>query len=64
MDRLYAFALEVDVAELLVRCACGLEIRGAEDDVVAKTQEHGRQAHNMDVSRKDVLAMATPVSEE
>jgi predicted small metal-binding protein len=51
------------VAELIVKCACGLEIQGEEDDVVAKVQEHGREAHNMEVSREDVLAMATPVSD-
>jgi predicted small metal-binding protein len=54
----------VDVAELLVTCACGLEIRGQEDEVVVKVQQHGREAHNMEVTREEVLAMATNVSEE
>jgi predicted small metal-binding protein len=48
------------MAELVVTCECGFEVRGEEDDVVAKTQEHGRQAHNMDVTREQVLAMAKP----
>ena len=46
--------------ELVVVCECGFEIRGAEDDVVVRTQEHGRSAHNMDVTREQVLAMARP----
>jgi predicted small metal-binding protein len=44
----------------MVTCECGFEIRGSEDEVVAQTQEHGRTAHNMDVTREQVLAMAKP----
>ena len=29
--------------------------------VVAETQKHGRDVHNMDVTREQVLAMAKPV---
>jgi predicted small metal-binding protein len=50
----------MDVVELIVTCECGFEIRGDEDQVVAKTQEHGRAVHNMDVTREQVLAMAKP----
>jgi predicted small metal-binding protein len=50
------------MADLIVTCECGFEARGSEDVVVAKTQEHGRQAHNMDVTREQVLAMAKPAS--
>ena len=46
--------------QLVVTCECGLEIRGETDDVVARTQEHGRTVHNMDVTREQVLAMAKP----
>ena len=52
------------MAELLVTCACGLEIRGEENEVVEKVQQHGRDAHNMEVTREEVLAMATNFSEE
>jgi len=45
--------------EIVVTCACGFTARGGEDDVVAETQEHGRQVHNMDVSRQQVLEMAS-----
>ena len=46
--------------EIVVTCECGLEVRGEEDDVVTRVQEHGREAHNMDVTREQVLAMARP----
>lgn len=48
------------MADLIVTCECGFEARGSEDEVVAITQEHGRTAHNMDVTREQVLAMANP----
>lgn len=48
------------MAELVVVCECGFEIRGDEDHVVAETQKHGRDAHNMEVTREQVLAMAKP----
>ena len=43
-----------------VRCACGWETSGDEDTVVAATQDHGRELHNMDASREQVVAMAIP----
>ena len=46
------------MAEIVVTCECGLEVRGEEDEVVAKVQQHGRDAHNMEVTREQVLAMA------
>ena len=45
---------------ITVRCACGWESSGAEDEVVAATIDHGRRLHNMEASRDDVLAMAVP----
>lgn len=50
------------MAELVVTCECGFVVRGEEDDVVANTQEHGRQVHNMHVTREQVLAMAKPAA--
>jgi predicted GNAT family acetyltransferase len=41
-----------------VRCACGWEITGPEDEVVAAVQEHGRRVHNMAATREEILAMA------
>lgn len=46
--------------ELLVRCDCGFETRGSEDTLVPAVQKHGRDAHNMQVTREQVLAMAQP----
>ena len=42
---------------LRVRCACGWETSGSEDDVINATTEHGERVHNMRPSRADVLAM-------
>lgn len=46
-----------------VRCACGWETKGDEDEVVAATQEHGRRLHNMEASREQVLALALPAED-
>jgi predicted small metal-binding protein len=46
------------MAQLIVTCECGFEVRGEADDVIAETQKHGRDVHNMDVTREQVLAMA------
>jgi predicted small metal-binding protein len=48
------------MAEIVVTCECGLEVRGSTDEVVVQVQEHGLKAHNMDVTREQVLAMARP----
>ncbi|TMC88051.1 MAG: DUF1059 domain-containing protein [Chloroflexi bacterium] len=47
--------------ELIVRCDCGFEARGSEDELIPVVQKHGREAHNMQVTRDQVLAMARPV---
>jgi hypothetical protein len=44
---------------LRVRCVCGWEVVGTEDEVVPATQEHGRRTHNMSATREEVLAMAS-----
>lgn len=48
------------MAELVVVCECGFEARGEEDELVAEVQKHGREAHNMEVTREQVLEMAKP----
>jgi predicted small metal-binding protein len=50
----------MDRSEIKVRCVCGWETRGPEDDVVVATQDHGRRVHNMEATREQVLAMAVP----
>jgi predicted small metal-binding protein len=49
-----------DEVTVRVRCVCGWETAGDDDEVVAATQEHGRRLHNMDATREQVLAMALP----
>lgn len=51
---------ESNSAALVVRCECGFEARGTADEVVPAMQEHGRDSHNMDATREQVLARARP----
>ena len=46
---------------LVVRCDCGFEARGTEDKLVPVVQRHGRDVHNMKVTREQALAMAHPL---
>jgi predicted small metal-binding protein len=43
-----------------VRCDCGWQAEGDDDELVAAVQEHGRTVHNMGVTREQALAMAEP----
>jgi predicted small metal-binding protein len=43
---------------LMVRCACGWEVRGSQEEVVTATSEHGERLHNMTATREQILAMA------
>ena len=45
---------------ITVRCVCGWETSGPEDEVVAATVDHGQKTHNMTATREQVLAMAVP----
>lgn len=47
--------------ELVVKCDCGFEARGAEEELIPAVQKHGQEVHNMQVTREQVLAMAHPV---
>lgn len=47
--------------ELVVRCECGFEIRGTEDQIVPALQKHAGESHNMKVTRDQVLARAQPI---
>jgi predicted small metal-binding protein len=46
--------------QLVVRCDCGFEVQGHEEKLIPLVQKHGREAHNMEVTREQVLAMARP----
>ena len=54
----------MDDEPLTVRCACGWQTTGPEDEVVAATVEHGRRVHNMAATRDEVLAMAVGPGEQ
>lgn len=43
-----------------LRCACGWETTGTEDEVVVAATEHGERVHNMRPTRAEVLEMAVP----
>ena len=43
-----------------LRCACGWETSGTEEEVLAAATEHGERVHNMRPTRDEVLAMAVP----
>jgi predicted small metal-binding protein len=45
-------------------CDCGWSARGSDDELVAAAQQHGREAHNLVPTREQVLAAATPVTDE
>jgi predicted small metal-binding protein len=51
---------EAKATELVVRCDCGFEVRGDEEKLIPAVQKHGVEAHNMQVTREQVLAMARP----
>ena len=49
-----------EAPQLLVRCECGFEVSGPEETLIPAVQRHGLEAHNMAVSREQVLSMAQP----
>ena len=51
---------EAGRTQLVVRCDCGFEARGSEQELIPVVQKHGMDAHNMKVTREQVLAMARP----
>ena len=40
-----------------LRCACGWEAAGSEDELVVAATEHGERVHNMRPTRDEVMAM-------
>jgi predicted small metal-binding protein len=44
-------------------CACGWETVGSDDEVMLEAQRHGRELHNMEVSREQALAMAVELDD-
>jgi hypothetical protein len=45
----------------VIQCPCGTVIRAGDDDaLVARAQRHARDVHAMELTREQVLAMASP----
>jgi predicted small metal-binding protein len=45
----------------IINCDCGRVVRGdSDDELVAAAQQHAREAHGMELTREQVLALATP----
>jgi predicted small metal-binding protein len=47
----------MDSEPMRLRCACGWETTGTEEELIAAAEEHGRRVHNMQPTRDEVLAM-------
>ena len=49
------------MAKKAVKCPCGWSFSSEDDDVlVREVQKHGKDVHDMNASREEVLAMAQP----
>ena len=49
------------MAKKIVKCPCGWSYSAESDDeLVREVQKHGKEVHNQEASREDVLAMAQP----
>jgi predicted small metal-binding protein len=46
--------------QFVVRCECGFEARGTLTELYPVIQKHGRESHNMKVTRAGLTAMARP----
>ena len=45
----------------VINCDCGVVVRGdTDDELVTNAQKHAREAHNMDITREQALAIAEP----
>ena len=45
----------------VIKCPCGTVVRARdEDSLVAQAQTHARDSHAMELTREQVLAMASP----
>ncbi len=45
----------------VIKCPCGTVVRARdEESLVAQAQQHARDAHAMELTREQALAMASP----
>jgi predicted small metal-binding protein len=46
-----------------IKCDCGVVIRGdSDDELVRSAQAHAKEAHNMEITPEQALAMAQPTT--
>jgi predicted small metal-binding protein len=57
-------ALESAAMIKRIVCDCGWTAQGTEDELVTAAQAHGREAHDLVPTREQVLAVATPVTDD
>jgi len=50
-------------AQWQVTCQCGWRVRGVKEVVVRAVQEHGRSAHNVELTEAQVMEQAVPAEE-
>ncbi|TAK23097.1 MAG: DUF1059 domain-containing protein [Chloroflexota bacterium] len=46
-----------------VTCQCGWRTRGTQSEVVAAVQQHGRAAHQIELTPEQVMAQAVPTGD-
>lgn len=45
----------------VINCDCGVTVRGETDDeLVENAQQHAKEAHDMEITREQALAIAVP----
>jgi predicted small metal-binding protein len=45
----------------IINCDCGFVVRGdTDDELVANAQIHASETHGMEITREQVLSLATP----
>ncbi|MFZ0128611.1 MAG: DUF1059 domain-containing protein [Candidatus Dormiibacterota bacterium] len=55
-------AQDTRTSELGVKCGCGFEVWGTEEELILMVQEHGIEAHNVHVTYEHVLEMVRPAT--
>ena len=48
--------------DLVVRCPCGWETEGSEEDVIVSATAHGREVHGEEPTRQQIMTLARPAS--
>lgn len=47
--------------EWFARCDCGWSAQAPQHELIRKIREHARQAHGLEISKKEALDQARPV---